>query len=153
MPLVATQITDRLAAIAATITTANGYASNVGATVKVAQLDAIGSDAPACILIPGRQQAESQMGGKAKLSRDYDIKAFVDLRDHPSLPPHELADLVLWDLRRRFSLYDAPLHLLINDISIKDDQPGYPENGGSLVGCSLTLGLSYLITLEPPTAP
>lgn len=152
MDLIATRITDRLAAMAAELTPANGYPSNIGANVLVARLDAIGREAPACILLPGRSRVEVIYNGRAQVTRSYTVQAFVDTRQHPSTGAHALADQVLWDLRRRFETYDTDLYALIDSLAAEGDQPGYSQDGGALVGGALDLSLTYRVALDDPSA-
>jgi hypothetical protein len=152
MSLVATQITDRLAVMAATITTANGYTSNVGASVNVADLRGIGTQAPALFIIPSRQRP-TRSYAFAQYEREYQIKAFADLRDHPSLSDHALVDTVIWDVRQCFETHDTALMALADQVSTDDDQPGYSEDGGSIVGASITLPIHYRVDpTDPDTA-
>ena len=150
--LVSTAITDRLATMAATMTTANGYASNVGASVKVASQRGMGSDAPATFIVPGRQTVTRGYAGLLEIKREIDIKAFADLADH-DLDDHALVDLVLWDLRKKFGTRDTALMALADQIYPAGDQPGYPEDGGRIVGGALTLEITYRVAVDDPTTP
>lgn len=147
--LVATQITDRLAAIAATITTANGYPSNVGATVQIGARRGMADQAPAVWIVPSRQTV-TDLYDSVEISREIDIKAFADLRDHPSLSEHGLVDQVIWDVRKAFGAYDATLAAL-GDLTLGNDQPGYSEDGGAIVGAGLTLTTTYRVAVDDPT--
>jgi hypothetical protein len=147
--LVATQITDRLAAIAATITTANGYPSNVGATVQIGAKRGMADQAPAIWIIPGRQTV-TDLYDSTEISREIEIKAFADLRDHPSLSEHGLVDQVIWDIRKALWAYDATLTDLC-DLLLGNDQPGYSEDGGAIVGAGLTLTITYRVSDDDPT--
>lgn len=148
--LVATQITDRLAAIAATITTANGYPSNVGARVQIGQQRGMADQAPAVFIVPARQQV-TNLYDSVEVSREIEIKAFADLRAHPGLSEHGLVDHVIWDLRRAFGAYDATLAAL-GELGIGNDQPGYSEDGGATVGAGLTLTITYRVAADDPTS-
>jgi hypothetical protein len=150
--LLSTQITDRLAAMAATMTSANGYSSNIGASVAIAKQRGMGSDAPATFIIPGRQSITRGYAGQVQVEREVSIKAFADLSDH-ALDEHALVDLVLWDLRRCFGGSDPTLLALADQCSAGDDQPGYSEDGGRIVGGALTLQITYRVAVADPTTP
>lgn len=149
--LVSTAITNRLAAIASTITTANGYSSNLGQRVLIAELEAIADQAPALVLIPGRETPSAAYGARIT-QREYEIKAFAKLQDHPSLSANALVDLVIWDLRQVFEQRDSALAALVqSEPEFVSSQPGYAEAGGGLVGAQVTYKLSYACLASAPT--
>lgn len=150
MALISSAITARLAAIGATITAANGYTSNLGTNVRIAQERGQGRDAPALYIVPGRQR-ETHRYARSEMSRDYTIKGFVDLRAHSPLDDYEIVDKVIWDLRQAYGARDTTLAALVDRIQLTDDQPGYSEEGGSLCGAALTLTVVYTVDPTDPT--
>ena len=149
--MIASQITARLAEIAATITTANGYASNVGALVVIGDGQSVSDTAPSLSVIPGRQQTVD-FYRTDEIERDYVVKAFADLRHHPGTEEYELVDIVIWDLRKAFSAYDSTLYGLGCEVMLKDDRPGYSESGGAIVGAALALTINYRVDPSDPTS-
>lgn len=151
--LLSTQITDRMAAIAAGLRAASGFSTDIGASVQVAPTPVNADSAPACIIVPGVQRASGRYGGVQQIGRDYEVRGFVDWRAHQAIDEHALVDLVLWDLRRGFGTRDAALEGLIERIALRDDRPGYTDEGGSLVGGLLNLTVHYrLNAADPATA-
>ena len=148
-PLLATQITDRLAAIAEGITTANGYPSALGEHVIIAPLYTTPDSAPACVIVPGRQRVAYRYS-LIETERDYEIKGFIDWRDHTGETEHALVDQVIHDLRTAFAAPDATLAGLTERIVLADDEPGYSEEGGTLIGALLRLSVHTRINpLDP----
>lgn len=149
--LVATQITNRLAAMAAAVTAANGYVSDVGATVGVARQKGMADQAPASFILPGRQKV-SDYYGELEVEREYSIRAFADTRSHSAFDEHALVDQIIWDLRRRFGAEDEELSLLCSWL-VGDDRPGYTEDGGVIVGADMTITTTYRVAASDPSTP
>jgi len=153
MTLLATQITQALAARLATATTANGYTSNCGSAVFIGQTRGADRQAPAVFLLPGRQSGEGRYADEREVRREYDIRGFADLNSHPHLSEAALIDLIIWDLRRCCESNNDALTGLIERLSYRSDQPGYREEGGSIVGAALTYEIQYICSITDPTTP
>ena len=147
--LVSVQITERLIAIAEGITIGNGYASNVGARVFAAKMRGMADIAPAVFVIPGKQKDEHFYDTR-EIVREVEIKAFADVRVHPSLTEYELVDQIIADLRKAFAANDSGLAAL-GEFTINSDQPGYSEDGGNIVGAAISATITYRIAESDPT--
>ncbi len=144
MALLATSITDRLAALLANCQ-GTSYPSNVGTTVLVGQVKGAEQQAPCCFLIPERQTAEGRYA-QHQVQREYRIAAFARLSDHPTLSEHGLIDQIIRDLRQVLETRDAGTGGLVSlgaEIAFDAAQPGYHEEGGQIVGAALTYRITY----------
>lgn len=149
MALLATSITDRLAALVATCKGAS-YPSLVGTTVLVGQIKGVEQQAPCCFVIPERVTAEGRYA-QHQITREYRLCAFARLSSHPTLSEHALIDQIIRDLRQVVEKRDGGTGGLVSlgaEISFQGAQPGYHEDGGQLVGAALTYRLTY-----PQAAP
>lgn len=150
MSLIPTQITDELADVLRTCTTSRGYTSNVGATVHVGQLRGAHKQAPAIFVVPGRQSGDVRYGEVREVTREYVVRAFADLRDHPTLAEEALVDQVIWDVRRAIEAQLEVLLELAQRVRYIGDQPGYHEEGGTIVGAALSYEIQYLVNINDP---
>jgi len=154
MSLLPTQITDALAVLARGCTAANGYLSNVGANVAIGRLAGAAVEAPICFVIPARQQPSTDLAfGAACVVREYELKAFADLQDHPTLDEHALMDQIIWDVRRVVEAEGTDLRDLATRVTWLSDTPGYHEQGGSLVGATITYEIEYRLDPDNPDQP
>jgi hypothetical protein len=150
--LVATQITEAFAAQLRLLTAAHGYTTNVGAEVHVGMLRGAAEQAPACYLLPGRQSAgEGRYGTRRLVLRSYEVRAFVDLRDHPAWSEAQAVDAVIWDVRAGVETAQGALHGLAERLAYQGDRPGYREEGGTLVGAAIDYTVAYFVDLSDPT--
>jgi hypothetical protein len=147
-----TEITREIATLLRGTTRANGYQSNVGATVFLGQLRGGKTQAPCCYVIPGQHDPTSVMYGAAReVRRSYEIKAIVDANDHATLEDIDLVDLIIWDVRSVIETNEDRLGGLVQRISWTGDRPGYREDGGSLVGASINYDVIYRVNIDDPT--
>lgn len=147
MTLLATQITEALADRLRGCTAAGGFASDVGATVHTGRVKAGASEAPCISIMPGRGTGTA-LYGVVQYTRNYEIRAFVDLNTHPELSDCDLTDQIIWDVRRILETDQLPGVELINFVS---DQPGYREDGGTLVGALLNYEIAFLVNMSDPS--
>lgn len=149
MSLLATQIAEDLAALVETVTTANGYVSNVGANVRIGQTGGTRDDAPAAVITPGTMQQDTGYSFEP-CRREMRVTAFADLDDHPTLAAHALIDVITWDLRRAIedAATDAALYGHIDSIRFDRAEPGFPDPGGSIVGAALVYTVSFHLSLD-----
>lgn len=151
MSLVPTDITDELVTILRAATTRGGYPSNIGASVRVGELRGMAAQAPACFVIPSRgKPGLSRYSEIRQVVRDYEIKALVDMDDHPSMSDHAMIDQIIWDVRRCIEGYEPGVESLVERIAYSSDRPGYREEGGTIVGASLTYEVTYSVNLTDP---
>jgi hypothetical protein len=143
-----TQITRRLKAMLEACIPANGYASGVGADVRIGQLRGAATEAPAAFVVPGRETGETIYDESIEMVREFEIKAFADTKAHPTIEDHELVDRVIWDVRQCLESYDAELADLIDGIRFQNARPGYREDGGTLVGASITYEVRYVVNIN-----
>lgn len=149
MTLFATYITEALAERLRGCTAGAGFASNVGATVRAGRMSAGAIDAPCTYIIPGRG-AGNALYGAVEYTRTYELRAFVDLNTHPELSDCDLIDQIIWDVRRIIETEPLPGADIVRFIS---DQPGYREDGGSLVGALLNYEIAFTVNLSDPSLP
>jgi len=151
MLLVSSRITDEFAAVLRGATTARGYTSNVGASVRIGQLRGAAEEAPSCYLVPGRQSpGEARFAHRRLVVRGYEIRGFIDMNDHSTLSDHEAVDLVVWDIRRCVESGRGPLADLVERIAYSGDRPGYREDGGTIVGAAIEYDVVYHVDLLQP---
>lgn len=150
MSLIATEITRALIDLMGTCVTARGYTSNCGASVYLGQLRGAATQAPAIFVLPGRQSGEVRYGELREVTRSYQITAYADLNDHPTLDEAGLVDLIIWDLRRCVESHEPTLVGLAQRVRYVSDQPGYREDGGSIVGAGLQYEIQYAVNLNDP---
>lgn len=131
-------------------TTAAGCVSNVGATVQVARPAAGAIESPCCYLTPGRS-TETRLYGVVQRTRVYEVRAFADANAHPSLSDWDLADQIIFDVRR--TLEEGAALPGVQDLRYVSDSPGYREDGGTLVGALIEYEVEYVIDLTTPTTP
>jgi len=153
MSLVATDITHTLAELVRNCTTRRGYTSNVGAAVYVGLLRGAAQQAPSAWIIPGLQRGSERYGELREVTREYKVSGFADHNDHPSLDEVGLVDLIIWDLRRCIESQDDILAAMVERLRFVSDQPGYREEGGTIVGATLSYELTYLVNLTDPETP
>lgn len=153
MTLLATQITDALAAQMATCTAANGYVSNVGRLVLTAQTRAGAVQCPCCVVVPGRTTDQSAYSDVIELTRSYEIRGFADTLSHPALSDAALVDLIGWDIRTCLAAAGTALSDLIRILTVRDETPGYREDGGSMVGATVSVGIEYAVAMSDPSTP
>ena len=153
MILLPTQITTALADRLALARVANGYITDVGATVYQGQLRGGAIQAPCIYLLPGRTApGKPLMKGVKEKQRAYEIRGFVDSNDHKALSDVALVDLIAWDIERAVELITDRLGGLIDSIRWTGEQPGFREEGGTLVGAGVTYDIVYRTTLADPSA-
>jgi len=151
MALNATTITAALVTVLRTVTAANGYVSNVGASVRVGEVRGMATQAPACFVIPGRGgPGEARYGEARQVIREYEVRGFASVLDHPTISDYALVDTVIWDIRRAMESYEPAVDSLIQSLAYRGDRPGYREEGGNAVGAAVTYELTYLVTLTDP---
>jgi hypothetical protein len=145
--LLTSQITERLAALCRTCTSANGYSSNIGTAVRVGQLAGAATEAPIVYLMPGREQGSVRYG-LHEMSRSWTITGFAHATAHPSLSEHALVDIIVWDIRRCIEARDATLAAMIERITFRSATPGYHEGGGTIVGAAVEYEISYHVAMS-----
>ena len=149
MTLLATTITDRIASLLGTCKGAS-YPSNVGTTPLVGQVKGADQQAPCVFLLPERVTVEGRYA-MHQVARDYRIVAFARLSDHPTLSEHGLVDQIIRDVRQVLEARDGGTGGLVSlgaEISFQGATPGYHDDGGQIVGASLTYRITY-----PQAAP
>jgi hypothetical protein len=147
---VPTAVTRRLRTILQGCTLANGYASNLGADVRIGQLRGAATEAPAVFVIPGRESGEPMYDGTFEMVREYEIKGIADTKAHPEIEDFELIDRVIWDVRKCIEAYDANLADMIDSIRFTNARPGYREDGGTLVGAAITYEIRMTLNSDTP---
>lgn len=148
MTLLATEITNALVALLTQCVARRGFVSDVGARVFASLLKADYSQAPAAFIHPGRTTADVLYGEARRVSRVYTITACANSLSHPTLSDAALADQIVWDVRRCIESPDDTLLELVERVRFLNDQPGYREEGGSIVGATLTYEVSYAVDLN-----
>jgi hypothetical protein len=148
--MLATDITDGVADLLKEALTANGYVSNIGTNVVIGRTKGAAIEAPSAFVIPGRATSTRLYGEVREKVRQYEIRVFADLNDHPTLAEHELVDLLISDVEQILEARSYLLDDLIDRFAHVSEQPGYHESGGSMVGATLTYELTYQITLSDP---
>jgi hypothetical protein len=152
MTLLATQITEALVAQLQTCTDTEGFETDIGRSVYVGQLRGGAVQAPCLYVLPVRTTDTAAYSDVVELSRRYEIKGFCDA-NHYQISEPALIDLIAWDIRRCLHAAGTGLTNLVRDIVIRDDSPGYREEGGTLVGASLNVEISYAVDMTDPTTP
>ena len=148
------QITHALAALLGTCTRANGYLSNVGATVRLGQLRGAAVQAPCVILIPGRHRPTDAIYAPQSLqAREFEIRAALETNAFPTLSDIELVDAVIWDVRRCLAAGRDALSALDAELRFDGDQPAYRDDGGTVVGAALTYTCTYSADPADPDNP
>lgn len=150
MILLATQITEALAARLRECTADAGRVSDVGRTVQVGRVRAGAIEAPCCYVTPGRS-TETRIYGAVQRTRAYEVRAFADLNAHPALSDADLVDQIIFDVRR--TLEEGAALAGVQDLRYVADSPGYREDGGTLVGALIEYEVDYIIDLTDPTTP
>jgi hypothetical protein len=153
MTLLATRITDALTTQLATAKTAAGYVSNIGASVFVGQLRGGAVQSPCTYIVPMRTVDQAAYSNVLELTRSIDVRGFADANDHPTLTDAALVDLIAWDIRRCLAAAGTGLTSLVRDLRVKEDSPGYREEGGTLVGASVSIEVDYAVALSDPSTP
>ena len=159
MTLLATQVTEALAARLRGCVVGAGYRSNVGARVRTGRMKANTVEAPCIYVLPTRGMDEA-VYGVVRYVRNYELRAFADLNAHPELVREQdpdaadadLIDQIIWDLRRCIEMPSEPLPG-VDILRYVSDTPGYRDDGGSAVGAVLIYELSFVVDLiDPSTA-
>lgn len=130
-----------------------GFPSNCGASVRVGLLYGAASEAPSVYVLPGRQTCEQRYGQTQEIRREYQIRAFADLNDHPTLSEFELVDQVIWDVRRCMESRELTLPDYVDRLAYAGDQPGYREEGGSVVGAVINYDVMYTVSIDDAETP
>lgn len=158
--LMSVRVTRALASVLEGCTSANGYISNVGAAVYLGKLRGGAVQAPCINLLPGRHSpADPVYNPQWEQTREIEIRAALDANDYldaaniQTLDDIELVDLVIWDVRRCLALGRAALADLGAELRYQGDQPGYREDGGTVVGASLTYSVTYTADPADPDQP
>jgi hypothetical protein len=158
--LMSVRITRAIAAILGGCTSTNGYLSNVGAAVYLGKLRGGAVQAPCINLLPGRHApADPVYNPQWEQTREIEIRAALDANDYlddanvQALDDIELVDLTIWDVRRCLSLGRDTLSALGAELRYLSDQPGYREDGGTVVGASLTYSVTYTADPADPDQP
>lgn len=146
MPLLQTQITDRIATLLATCKGVS-YPSLVGTTVKVGQARGAEQQAPAIFVMPEVEQA-SGLYATQLITRTFRLAAFAKLSAHPTYSEHGLIDQIIRDVRKVMETRDSTLVGYGANVKFISATPGYHEDGGQLVGASLQYEIQY-----PQAAP
>lgn len=149
MTLHATTITEVLAERLRGCTAGAGCVSDVGATVQCGRVRAGAMEAPCCYVTPGRS-TETRLYGVVQRTRTYEVRAFADANAHPALQDWDLADQIIFDVRRTLE-EGAPL-AGVDALRYVADSPGYREDGGSLVGALIEYEVDYVIDLSNPSS-
>ena len=147
-----TQITRQIKLMLERCTTANGFVTNLGARVEIARGKAGSEEAPAAFVIPGRQSGEPLYDDAVEQVRAYEITAIADTHDHPDIDDYELVDRLIWDVRRCLETRDEALAELVDSIKYTSDRPGYREDGGTIVGASITYEVRYTLQIHTPAS-
>lgn len=153
MTLLATQITDALIIQLEYCRESDGYTTDVGSMVLPGIMRGGAPQAPCVFVTPGRVTETRDEYGAHNFTRTYELNGFCDANQYPSLAECELVDRIAWDLRRCLWTAGTGLTSLIRDLRTTGEQPGYREDGGSLVGCALTVEIDYAIDTSDPDTP
>lgn len=149
MTLLATQITEALAARLRECTADAGRVSDVGRTVQVGRVRAGAIEAPCCYLVPARGSDDPHYGAVRRLRR-YEVRAFADANAHPALSDVDLVDRITWDVRQTVESARLPGADAVRYVA---DTPGYREEGGTLVGTLIEYEVGYDVDpANPETA-
>lgn len=151
--LAASTITHLIKGVLDDCISARGFVSNCGASVRIGLLYGAASEAPCTYVLPGRQKCEQRYGLVQQISREYQIRAFADLNDHPTLTEFELVDRVIWDVRRCMESRELTLPDYVDRIAYAGDQPGYREEGGSIVGAVINYDVMYTVSINDAETP
>lgn len=146
---VRSQITEVIADCLAAVTRANGYTSDAGQSVYIGRGQGYLSEAPALYLLPGIERREAGYGTHIA-TPEYQITCLVDGSDYPDSPDYILIDALAADLCHVFSTLGPALDGLAAGLTLTNLRPGYPEEAGNTIGCSLSFTLQYQVSLSDP---
>jgi hypothetical protein len=138
---------DRLA----TITTANGFLTNIGNTVFRGKRAIDESEVPCITLVEGNDHPKSQTRKSLQLTQTYFFEAHdVCDADHPNDKAHDmLEDLMAVVFSGGDSAFTV-LNGLVKSIEYKGRTIGAREDGGTTVFAAIQIDVEYAQTLGRP---
>lgn len=154
-----TAVTDAVKQLLESVLPANGFRTDVGQNVHVAQLRGTPTDLPCIYLVPEKELGARQYG-IGQREKTYKITCVVD-RQQTSVagyiadPTAEWAivDALIADVCEALEAPGAFNSSLVENITYEGAQPGYHETGGVATGVSLTYSIRFSIAKGDPDNP
>lgn len=148
-------IIKKFIALAATIRTASGYQTNIGANVNRAEAQIDQSAIPASNIVPSHEAGLS--GGD---TYDSDLMRMTiqaeGLVAHGSTDASVMYEMILADLRKRFTCKQHDITTVFGDIGIDSvyyrgtAEPYLKAVGAEVTGCAILLQVTYRTAMGDP---
>jgi hypothetical protein len=100
-------------------------------------------------ITPGRESATARYGVQ-EVQRDWVFTGFVDTTN-AGTEEHELVDQIIWDIRRCVESRDSTLEGLTERVAFSGADPGYHEDGSTIVGAAVTYQVTYSVDMADPS--
>lgn len=137
-----------LSARIAAITTANGYATNVGAQVFRGRLTIDQGDLPCSVIVEGEDTVEDgKLSGKVKLAQRYIIEGHAEC---DPAQPNDIAHLILADLKRAIFGGEKNFAGLLHDLRYVGRNIGARPDGTAIVAASVEIECVFVEDLTNP---
>lgn len=155
MQLIATRVTDFLAAQLRTFTTANGYPLDLSG-VHVGQFYEDlpqGEPLPLATLVAASTSDATTPDGvvlSGMRGRAYQVEVVVDFDQHPGVERHALLDLIEWGIGRAVRGRPPPeLRGMLQSVTLGDVQFNYPAPGHSLAIVQAQVNAVFVEQYQP----
>ena len=155
MQLIATRVTDFLAAQLRTFTTANGYLLDLSG-VHVGQFYEDlpqGEPLPLATLVAASTSDATTPDGvvlSGMRGRAYQVEVVVDFDQHPDVERHALLDLIEWGIGRAVRGRPPPeLRGMLQRVALGDVQFNYPAPGHSLAIVQAQVNAVFVEQYQP----
>lgn len=135
-----------IAAVLATVTTANGYATDIGTKVYRGKRRIDVDDVPCCVLVEGNDTVNDERKQEVKLLQRYIVEAQVQCDpDNPNDAAHD----VIADLKRAL-WKDPTLGGLVKQVHYKGRAMGPREDGENVVFAGIHFDCEWVENLSQP---
>jgi hypothetical protein len=140
----ALEVSSRLSAI----TVANGYATDIGLSVKRGKRRLAIEDVPVLVLLEGDDRAEARTRRTAKLAQQYTAEGHMECADPDN--PNDTAHLMLADIKRAVFSGDYRFENRVAELNYIGRAIGAREDGTNICFASVTFELVFSEDLTAP---